>query len=231
MHRFRRAVPRLALALAALTPARACAPPHPACAVVAVPGKPVLCVPRDGVGLFVVGLAAGHGWDRGDWVMLELPRERADPPVSVPVAMAVVVERYADLARVQVLYQREAMALDGAAARKIAKDDRARLGKFVGRIAQIDLARVRIDVGEQDRGGGGGRVPGAVAEGPPGDRAGAGDGGGGAVGVGVALDKREAFEPGLDAVWLKDATGDERMPVSIVVANFLMLTMRRTRMR
>jgi tetratricopeptide (TPR) repeat protein len=217
MLRLHRVVPRLVLALAVALPA--CVPPRPACSVAVVPGKPALCVPTDGGDLFVVGLAEGHGWDRGDWVMLDLPREGFDQPV--PVAMAVVVERYADVAKVQVLYQREAKALDGAGARKIAKDQRARLGKFVGRISGIDLGQVRIDVGAQDK----------VLKGDvyqvlsPRDHQ--------AIGrvwvtdvqdqwaLGRVLgDKREPFEAGLDAVWLKNATGDERMPVSIVVVNF-----------
>ncbi|MFO0755296.1 MAG: tetratricopeptide repeat protein [Byssovorax sp.] len=195
------------------------APPRPACAPAAVRGKPVLCAPASSGELFVVGLPAQHGWERGDWVLLDVARKGFDR--AVPVAMAVVVERYDDLARVAVLYQREAVSLDGASARKISKEDRARLGKFVGRVVGVDLARVKLDVGAQDKVVEGdvyqvlssrdhqaiGRV--RVTE--------VGD----LWAYGVVLGVREEqLREGLDAVFLKNAVQDEAQPVSILVVSF-----------
>jgi hypothetical protein len=118
--------------------------PSPTCSV--IKGRPLLC---DGVGEhFVVGLDPAHGWERGDWVVLDhAPEELVQ---TRPIALVVVIEPYSDSAKVHVLYQREPRPLNGAFARRIKKDERARLGKFVGRIAELNGGLVRIDVGKQD---------------------------------------------------------------------------------
>jgi tetratricopeptide (TPR) repeat protein len=197
---------------------RAAPPPRPVCGAAVVKGKPVFCFPKGSGELFVVGLPEAHGWDRGDWVMLDLPMEGLTEPV--PVAMAVVMQRYPDLAQVQMLYQREAKSLDGARARRINKEDRARLGKFVGRITQVDLARVRIDVGVQDKAKVGDvyQVLSARDHQPIGrlQITEVGD----LYAWAKRLDQREEFREGLDAVYLKDATGGESQPVLILVVNF-----------
>lgn len=89
------------------------------------------------------------GWERGDWVMLDLSREGFDKPVS---------RRDGDRRAAVSGDRRGARALSArsqvarrAAARRFSKDDRARLGEYVGRITRIDLARVQIDVGGQDK--------------------------------------------------------------------------------
>jgi hypothetical protein len=118
MHRLRRAV----LVLAVLTPACAgitSAPkvaPKLTCTV--EKGRPSFCA--SGGEHFVVGLNAAQGLDRGDWVLLELAVEGAEPKQTRGVAMAVVLEPYPDVAKVHVLYQVEPK-LDGAGVRKIGK--------------------------------------------------------------------------------------------------------------
>ncbi len=120
--------------------------PRPACPA-AKGGAPTFCLPDDNRGAFVVGLAPGHGWQRGQWV--ELGVERPGLPGPIAAAIAVVTEPYANLARVRVLYQRETKLAD-ATARPLTTDDRARLGKFVGRVQKAEGGRVRLDVGKSD---------------------------------------------------------------------------------
>ncbi|AUX33550.1 uncharacterized protein SOCE836_057100 [Sorangium cellulosum] len=127
------------------TPAAvATSPPLSSCPAAA--GKPVFCLPAEG-GQFVVGLPRGHGWERGDWVLLS----QAQPGLTVarPVAIAVLVEALADVARVMVLHQTDAR-LDGAGARKIGKEERPQLGKHVGRVLRGDGGRVQLGVGKAD---------------------------------------------------------------------------------
>ncbi|WP_437933000.1 tetratricopeptide repeat protein [Sorangium sp. So ce341] len=127
------------------TPAAvATSPPLSSCPAAA--GKPVFCLPAEG-GQFVVGLPRGHGWERGDWVLLS----QAQPGLTAarPVAIAVLVEALADVARVMVLHQTDAR-LDGAGARKIGKEERPQLGKHVGRVLRGDGGRVQIGVGKAD---------------------------------------------------------------------------------
>lgn len=128
-------------------PAAAARAPRPVCAESASPGRPALCIPEDGSGTFVVGLPSGHGWQRGSWVLLEV--ERPGLSEGWAAAIAVVVEAYTDVARVGVLYQREAR-LDGARARMLGKEERARLSKFVGRVLRVEGGRVQLDVGSHD---------------------------------------------------------------------------------
>ncbi|WP_207217494.1 MULTISPECIES: lipopolysaccharide assembly protein LapB [Sorangium] len=122
----------------------ATSPPLSSCPAAA--GKPVFCLPAEG-GQFVVGLPRGHGWERGDWVLLS----QAQPGLTVarPVAIAVLVEALADVARVMVLHQTDAR-LDGAGARKIGKEERPQLGKHVGRVLRGDGGRVQLGVGKAD---------------------------------------------------------------------------------
>jgi len=66
-----------------------------------------------------------------------------------PAAIAVVVEGWADVAKVHVLYQRE-VKIDGAQVRMIGRDERARLNQYVGKVATIQTGRARIDLGSFD---------------------------------------------------------------------------------
>ncbi|KYG03065.1 hypothetical protein BE21_53495 [Sorangium cellulosum] len=122
----------------------ATSPPLPSCPAAA--GKPVFCLPAEG-GQFVVGLPRGHGWERGDWVLLS--QEQPGLTAARPVAIAVLVEALADAARVMVLHQTDAR-LDGAGARKIGKEERPQLGKHVGRVLRGDGGRVQLGVGKAD---------------------------------------------------------------------------------
>ncbi|WP_437494633.1 tetratricopeptide repeat protein [Sorangium sp. So ce1014] len=122
----------------------AASPPPSLCPAAA--GQPVFCLLAEG-GQFVVGLPRGHGWERGDWVRLS-----QQPPgltAARPVAIAVLVEAFADAARVSVLHQTDAR-LDGAGAGKIGKEERAQLGKHVGRVLRVDGGRVQLGVGKAD---------------------------------------------------------------------------------
>jgi len=89
---------------------------QPACAVAPSPGKPALCIPRGDTAQFVIGLPEEHGWERGDWVTVNV----AQPGMTnaLPIALAVVVEPYHDVARVSVLYQRGERGLDGGRVRE-----------------------------------------------------------------------------------------------------------------
>ncbi|MFO0755298.1 MAG: tetratricopeptide repeat protein [Byssovorax sp.] len=212
----------LALVLSACSAARpssaTAALPHPSCPVAPERGKPVLCIPADGSGFYIVGLDPSSPWERGDWIMLDLPMDGISG--TVPVAMFAVVESYGELAEVHLLYQREPKPLGGARARKIRKEERARLGKYVARVIDARGGRVQVDLGAQDKVLLGdvyqvlslrsrepiGRV--RIAE--------IGD----LHAWGVPLDQHEPFREGMDAVFLREAEIREASPVSILVVNF-----------
>jgi hypothetical protein len=122
--------------------------PQPACAAAPSPGKPALCIPEGGTEQFVVGLPEEHGWERGDWVTVNV----AQPGITNawPVALAVLVEPYRDVARASVLYQRNERGLDGSRVRRVGRGEHARLGKFVGSIKRIEGGRVELDLGAKD---------------------------------------------------------------------------------
>jgi hypothetical protein len=182
------------------------------------PGGPTFCQTLEGI--FVVGLQPAAKPDRGDWMLLETAIPHTEPRQRKAAAMAVVTEVYRDAVRIHVLHQVETK-LDGARARKVGKDERARLGKYVGRIGELDLKRMQIDVGKQD----GVSVGDVYQVLSPRDHRPIGRVKVTEVGDlwawGLVLDKEdELFERGLDVVWLKGATGEEVKPVSIVVVNF-----------
>src|SRR5262249_42678357 len=118
-------------------------PPKPVCERAPEPGKPVLCQPAESSALFVVGLPAAHNRPRGARVVLEAPY--ADGQGVQPVALLAVKEAYGDVAEVHVLYQLPGRKLDGLAARPV-RDERVRLGKYVGRIEEVQGGRVRLDI-------------------------------------------------------------------------------------
>jgi hypothetical protein len=91
---------------------------------------PRFCLERSTAGAYVIGLPLQHGWERGDRVVLEASLEGTESQRAV--ALTVVVQAYRDAARVEVLYQ-IAPELKALPARRVGREERARLEHYVGR--------------------------------------------------------------------------------------------------